>query len=118
MTLHITRVRWHPEHAIREVDRASHDAEDQGGERLLEAANTRVPYLSGRLEESGEVTRTEDGVVVSYSAPYAPILRAHPDWAFHGGRSGRWFEEAIDDQADTIGGVIADTVEAGWPGGF
>ena len=118
MTLQITRVRWRPERALREIDRASEDAEQAGGERLLEAANTRVPHRSGFLEESGTVTRTEEGVVVSYSAPYAPILRAHPDWDFLGGRSGRWFEEAIDDQADPIGGVIADTVEAGWPGGL
>lgn len=113
--LEIRRVHWHPEHAIREVDRAAHEAEASGGERLLAAANSRVPHRSGFLEDSGTVTRTDDGVVVSYSAPYAPILRAHPDWDFQDGRSGRWFEEAIEDQADPIGGVIADTVRAGWP---
>lgn len=114
--LQITRVKWYPEAMLRDVDRLAGDSEEAGAQRLLDAANERVPYASGDLLDSGTITRTEDGAVVSYSVPYAPILRAHPDWDFQGGRSGRWLDEAVEENGEAIGSDMADHVRAGWPG--
>jgi hypothetical protein len=116
VALDVKRVRWYPEDALRAIERTSADAEERGARNLLDAANQNVPRLSGELEGSGSVERVEDGVVVTYSAPYAPILRAHPEWDFQGGRSGRWLDEAIESGADAIGAEMSDTVRAGWPG--
>lgn len=114
--LKITRVEWHPGEAMAAAHRAAEEAEQRGAERLFDAAQERVPYRFGDLADSGSIERVEDGVVVSYSAPYAPILRAHPEWDFGGGRSGRWLDEAIEDQSDAIEGEIVDTFRAVFPG--
>jgi len=116
MTLHIDRIDWHPEPAISAVEAAGSEGEERGGEHLLEAANARVPFETGELEDSGSIARDGEQVVIGYSAPHAVYVHAHPDWNFENGRSGRWLEEAIDEEGAAVGDLLGDSVRAGWPG--
>ena len=117
MSLTIDRVSWHPQAAAALADRLAHEATERGAHILLDAAQRRVPSATGSLEASARIASGEAGeVAVGYGATYAPILRAHAgDWDFHG-RSGRWLDEAEEQTAAEIGGVIAESFRSGWPG--
>lgn len=116
MTLHIDRVNWHPQHAIEAADRAGKDGAERGGQHLLEAANARVPFDTGELESSGSVRRDGELAVIGYEAAQGVFVHAHPEWHFQNGRSGRWLEEAIDEEGAAVGSLLGDSVRAGWPG--
>lgn len=116
MTLQITRADWHPEKALATAEQLGREATVRGGERLLESARTRVPYATGELAGSARLVADDEGVAVGYEAKHARFLHAHPEWNFEGGRSGRWLEETIEEEADAVGQVMTDTFRSGWPG--
>ena len=114
--LEVTRVDWDPAPAIDAADRLGRTALERAGGRLLEAAGQRVPVRTGALASSAQLAVDDDGVAVGYAAPHARVVHAHPEWQFAGGRSGRWLEEALAEEADATGALIADTIRSGWPG--
>ena len=113
--MEITRVSWDVDPLLRSVESASQRATARAGEAVLQAADRRVPILSGALAASGSVELTDEGTAVSYGTDYARVLHAHPEWNY-GGRSGRWLAEAIEENAGEIGAVMADELRSGWPG--
>ena len=114
--LAVTRVDWDPAPALEAADRLARDALERAGGRLLEAAGQRVPVRTGALASSAELAIDAEGVAVGYTAAHARYVHAHPEWQFAGGRSGRWLEEALAEEADATGALIADTIRSGWPG--
>lgn len=114
--LRIDRIDWHPQRALATVDRLSARATERGGQVLLAGAQRRVPYRTGELAGSARLVAGDEGVAVGYEAEHARFLHAHPEWNFQGGRSGRWLDEAVEDEADVVGRVMADTFRSGWPG--
>jgi hypothetical protein len=113
----ITRVRWDPDRALSTAEQLGRETTVRGGELLLELARGRVPYRTGRLARSARLRADERGVAIGYSRWYARVLHARADdWTFGIGRSGRWLEETIDAEAESIGRVIAEAFKSGWPG--
>ena len=59
-----------------------------------------VPKASGALEDSQQVTATDDSVSVSYDTPYAKRLYYHPEYNFRHDKNanakGMWLEEFKD----------------------
>ncbi|CAN5750890.1 hypothetical protein BH23CHL7_BH23CHL7_17320 [soil metagenome] len=114
--MEIKRASWDVGALLRSVDGASRRAEARAGEAVRQAADRRVPYRTGALAASGSVEVTDEGAAVSYGTEYARVLHAHPEWNY-GGRSGRWLADAVDEAATDVGGLMADELRSGWPGG-
>jgi hypothetical protein len=53
---------------------------------------------------------------VSYDVPYAPILRAHPEWNYQVGQ-GDFLDAAIESGASSIGADMEEAARAAWPSG-
>lgn len=106
---------WTPQRALAAIDHAARRAEERAAERLLVAANQRVPYNLGELQASGHVFQADDGMAVGYTAPHARFVHAHPEWNFELGRSGHWLEETMEATAEEEHAVMASTVRADWP---
>ena len=113
----ITRVKWDPDRALSTAEQLGRETTVRGGELLLELARARVPYRTGGLARSARLRADERGVAIGYSRWYARVLHARADdWTFGIGRSGRWLEETIDAEAESIGRGIAEAFKSGWPG--
>lgn len=113
----ISRVKWDPEKALSTAEQLGRETTVRGGEMLLEQAREHVPYRTGKLSRSARLRADERGVAIGYTRWYARVLHQHADdWNFEGGRSGRWLEETIDSEAESIGRVIAEGFKSGWPG--
>lgn len=113
--IEITRVDWHPQHAIAEVDHLASEAVSRAAELVKERAAAKVPYLTGRLQESAEISEHDGEVAVGYNDPVARYVHAHPEWNFQDGRSGRWLEETLDENAGEVDAIMTETMRAGWP---
>lgn len=112
----ITRVTWDPERVLSATQQLARETTVRGGELLLELARQRVPYRTGKLAASAKLRADERGVAIGYTRWYARVLHARADgWTFGGGRRGRWLEETIDAEADSVGRVIAEAFKTGWP---
>lgn len=97
-----------------ELDGLFESSLDQTGKVILDKANTRVPYKTGELEQTGHVEKSgPDEVEIIYATTYAAILHAHPEWQYQGGRSARWLEEAIGDAS--IGEKLGSALRDSWP---
>jgi hypothetical protein len=114
--LEITRVEWDPDPALEAADRLGRTALERAGERLLASASRRVPFRTGALAASAAIEVDDESVSIGYTAAHARYVHAHPEWQFAGGRSGRWLEDALADEADATGQRLADTIRSGWPG--
>lgn len=92
------------------AERALEDA----GEHLLEHANRSVPHDDGDLERSGQVTRKDLTVAVSYDTPYA--TRQHETTHYRHPKKGRakWLELTFNERSARIGGFLADAMRRGF----
>ena len=69
------------------------------GERVLEAAKAIAPLDTGRLIESGMVTRDEESVAISFDAAYAVVQHEREDFRHAPGRRAGFLREALEDAA-------------------
>jgi hypothetical protein len=113
MTLTVDRVEWHPEAMQQRVDVLKHEADVKAAERLRDIAAPRVPYATGELLDSAEISHDTNGATLAYGTDHARSLHAHPDWNLHG-RSAHWLEDAMA-EGDAIQAVYEETVRSGWP---
>jgi hypothetical protein len=89
------------------VSKAADDAAIAGAERILKRANERVPYLTGRLEDSGQVSGEGGRASISYHTAYAARLHQHPEYNFRGKGRGKWLWLAIQEDKDETMYVMA-----------
>lgn len=97
--------------------RAIRDAERAGAvrglrlaaEHVLGVSRQRVPIEEGTLERSGvaQVDEASLTAAVSYDTPYA--VRQHEDLTLRHdeGRTAKYLESALEDEADTVRDIIA-----------
>ncbi|GAU67683.1 hypothetical protein SSP35_05_02500 [Streptomyces sp. NBRC 110611] len=80
-----------------------------GAEHVLQSSRQRVPIAEGALERSGAASVDEQHLTaaVSYDTPYA--RRVHEDLnARHSpGRSAKFLESVLPQEADTVQALIA-----------
>lgn len=78
------------------------------GEFLLQKANETIPFDEGTMARSGQVTKGDGEVVVSYDTPYAVVQ--HEDTRIHhtNGRRAKWLQQTLNEQAGTIRKYVAD----------
>lgn len=81
-------------------------------EHVLTEANDRVPIEEGTLQRSGRASSDPEEVraAVSYDTPYA--VPVHEDMAARhdDGRTAKWLELTLAEQADTVRRIVADTI--------
>lgn len=80
------------------------DAVFSAAELVLAEAGRKVPHDEGTLERSGETSIDTEKLIanVSYDTPYAARLHEHPEYAFQRGRTGKWLENAVNDNGDKV----------------
>lgn len=106
------RIRWNGAAAAGAIRAAAVRGARLGAEHLLEVSRQRVPIEEGTLERSGIATVDEASAtaVVSYDTPYA--VRQHEDLTLRHdeGRTGKYLEDPLREEADTIQRIIAAQV--------
>ncbi|WP_284291185.1 hypothetical protein [Luteimicrobium album] len=76
-------------------------------EHVLTVSNARVPHEEGTLERSGATSQNGTTVAISYDTPYA--VRQHEDLSLRHdeGRQAKYLESALNDEARTVGDIVA-----------
>ncbi len=79
---------------------------------VLRLSQEQVPHDEGTLQNSGAVEPLPNGdVVLGYHTVYAARLHEHPEYHFQKGRKGKYLEDPIRDNADTLGLVFGRNVQ-------
>lgn len=71
---------------------------------LMRLSQFEVPHDEGTLQNSGTVESMPNGdVIVGYHTVYAARLHEHPEYHFGKGRKGKYLEDPILRNLDTLG---------------
>ncbi|TMR91319.1 hypothetical protein [Nonomuraea basaltis] len=78
-------------------------------EHVLAVSNQRVPHDEGTLERSGTAVVDEADLVgiVSYDQPYAVVQHENLDYQHKAGRSAKFLELAVREEAEVVKLMIA-----------
>ena len=89
------------------IDAATERAARLGAEHVLTESRALVPHEEGTLERSGKVTADGTTAAVSYDTPYA--VRQHEDLNLRhdDGRTAKYLERPLHEQADTVAAIAA-----------
>jgi hypothetical protein len=102
---------WHGERVAAQVRRGAGLGSEAAAELLLELANERVPLETGRLLESGQVTKDASGTAaVSYSDPNAVRQHEDPYYQHDPGRTRKYLEIPMLTQRPRMLRVMARTI--------
>ena len=102
-----------PEASIK-IRRALAGLAEDLAEELLRAANETIPFDTGTLAQSGQVTADPTGApraAVSYNTPYA--ARQHEDLTLRhpNGRRALWLERAAAENSARLANYAAETIK-------
>ncbi|MGW8374265.1 minor capsid protein [Streptomyces sp. ODS28] len=107
-----TRLRWNGEAALRGTHEGAARGLRLAAEHVLAKSRERVPLDEGPLERSGVATIDESSLdaAVSYDTPYA--VRQHEELSYRHdpGRTAKYLEDPLNEQADTVAELIAAEV--------
>lgn len=88
------------------------DSNHAVAEEVLRLSQFEVPHDEGTLQNSGAVETLPNGdVVLGYHTAYAARLHEHPEYRFQKGRKGKYLEDPIRRNADTLGLVFGRNVQ-------
>ncbi|WP_433355631.1 hypothetical protein ACQP25_17260 [Microtetraspora malaysiensis] len=78
-------------------------------EHVLAVSNQRVPHEAGTLERSGAAVVHEADLVgiVSYDTPYAVVQHENLDYKHKAGRTAKFLELAMREEAEVVKLMIA-----------
>ncbi|MEW1774677.1 hypothetical protein [Streptomyces sp. NPDC086777] len=81
-------------------------------EHVLERARARVPIEEGTLERSGiaSVDETQLAAAVSFDTPYAIRQHEELNYRHDAGRTAKYLEGPLTDEAGTVAEIIATQV--------
>lgn len=78
---------------------------------ILRLASERVPHDKGTLQNSGTVQQIGRSIFVGFNMVYAAYLHEHPEFNFREGRQGKYLENAIRENKDSLGLDYAQSVK-------
>ncbi|MFE4057402.1 hypothetical protein ACFXP3_14080 [Streptomyces sp. NPDC059096] len=80
-----------------------------GAEHVLERSRRRVPIEEGTLERSGTASVDEEALTagVSYDTPYAVRQHENLNYRHDNGRSAKFLEGPVTEEAGTVAEIIA-----------
>lgn len=106
------RLSWNGEAALRGTRDGAARGLRLAAEHILARSRARVPIEEGTLERSGVATvdETELTAAVSYDTPYAVRQHEELDYRHDTGRTAKYLEDPLNEQADTVAELIAAQV--------
>ncbi|RAJ61699.1 hypothetical protein K378_04059 [Streptomyces sp. Amel2xB2] len=107
-----TRLTWNGEQALRGTEDGAARGLRAVAEHVLARSRARVPIEEGTLERSGVATVDEGELTaaVSYDTPYAVRQHEELDYRHDAGRTAKYLEDPLNEQADTVAELIAAAV--------
>ncbi|MFM9368069.1 hypothetical protein [Streptomyces sp. Da 82-17] len=106
------RLRWNGEQALRGTREGAARGLRIAAEHVLGVSRRRVPIEEGTLERSGVATvdETDLTAALSYDTPYA--VRQHEELTYQHdpGRTAKYLEGPLTEEADTVAQLIAAQV--------
>lgn len=105
-----SRLRWKGQAALRGTRAGAERGLRIAAEHVLTESRKRVPIEEGTLERSGTATVDESSsltAAVAYDTPYA--IRQHEEMTYRhdAGRSAKYLEGPLTEEAGTVGEIIA-----------
>ncbi|MFI8817458.1 MULTISPECIES: hypothetical protein [unclassified Streptomyces] len=103
------RLTWNGDAVLRGTRRGAVRGLRLGSEHVLQVSRSRVPIEEGTLERSGTATLDEDELraAVAYDTPYAVRQHEEMDYRHDAGRTAKFLELPMAEEADTVGEIIA-----------
>ncbi|MFE0877315.1 hypothetical protein ACFW4X_21070 [Streptomyces smyrnaeus] len=104
-----TRLRWNGDAALRGTRAGAIRGLRLGAEHVLAESRKRVPIEEGTLERSGVATVDEQQLTaaVSYDTVYAVRQHEELTWRHDAGRTAKYLEGPMTEEADTVAQIIA-----------
>ncbi|MFB8415442.1 hypothetical protein ACFT43_04995 [Streptomyces albidoflavus] len=106
------RLRWNGQAALRGTRAGAVRGLRLAAEHVLERSRRRVPIEEGTLERSGVASVDEQSLTagVSYDSPYA--VRQHEELSYRhdAGRTAKYLEGPMREEAGTVAQIIAAQV--------
>ncbi|MFI8200032.1 hypothetical protein ACIF6K_26510 [Streptomyces sp. NPDC085942] len=103
------RLTWNGDAVLRGTRAGAARGLRLGAEHVLQVSRGRAPIEEGTLERSGTATVDEDELraAIAYDTPYA--VRQHEDMTLRhdAGRTAKFVEQPMAEEADTVGEIIA-----------
>ncbi|WP_433426348.1 hypothetical protein ACQP1V_42715 (plasmid) [Microtetraspora malaysiensis] len=98
-----------PERLSLEARRAAARGLKHATEHVLGVSNSRVPHRMGKLEDSGAAVVDDARLVgiVSYDTVYAVAQHENLDWKHIPGRTAKYLELAVREEAEVVKLLIA-----------
>ncbi|MFK0108517.1 hypothetical protein [Streptomyces sp. NPDC091217] len=106
------RLTWNGAAALRGTRAGAVRGLRLAAEHVLERARARVPIEEGTLERSGVASVDEEALTaaVSFDTPYAIRQHENLNYRHDSGRSAKYLEGPLTEQADTVAAIIAAQV--------
>lgn len=104
-------VRWNGAEVKAKIRAAAERGVKKGAEHLLTESRKVVPIEEGVLERSGVATTDGTRAAVSYDGPYAARQHEELDWQHDAGRTAKYLERPMHEEAPAIRAIIAREVK-------
>ncbi|UUN29428.1 hypothetical protein [Streptomyces sp. FIT100] len=106
------RLRWNGDAALRGTRAGAIRGLRLAAEYVLERSRARVPIEEATLERSGVATVDEQSMTaaVSYDTPYAVAQHERLDYHHDAGRTAKYLEGPMAEEAGNVGEIIAAQV--------
>ncbi|MFE0189293.1 minor capsid protein [Streptomyces sp. NPDC058989] len=107
-----TRLTWRGDQVLTGTQEGAARGLRIAGEHVLAKSRELVPIEEGTLERSGVATVDESSLTaaVSYDTPYAVRQHEELNYRHDTGRSAKYLERALTEQAATVTALIAAAV--------
>lgn len=80
---------------------------------ILRLSTFEVPHDTGMLQASGHIEpENDETVIVGYNKVYAARLHEHPEYRFQKGRKGKYLEDPIKNNTNTLLEYIKNAVNS------
>lgn len=105
---------WDGEKVRATLENATFDGLQQAAEHLLGVAKERAPHEEGTLANSGTVTsdESEGRVAVAFDTVYARRQHEELTWRHDEGKTAKYLEDPMHEEAETMLAMIAQTGRA------
>ncbi|MFI6860187.1 hypothetical protein ACIBKZ_09775 [Streptomyces sp. NPDC050421] len=103
------RLRWNGEAVISGTREGVVAGLRLGAEHVLQVSRGRVPIEEATLERSGTATVDEEQLTaaIAYDTPYAVRQHEEMDYRHDAGRTAKYLEQPLAEEADTVRDIIA-----------
>lgn len=103
------RLTWNGDAVLRGTRAGAARGLRLGSEHVLQVSRGRAPIEEGTLERSGTATVDEDELraAVAFDTPYAVVQHERMDLRHDAGRTAKYLEGPMNEEADTVGEIIA-----------